>query len=77
MLVPMAEVLLDWTERDTSIFFSCAGVEVIACDIHSESCDHHMTCILCTAYCWDTGGVYHEQMGWRQVRVYLRACACQ
>lgn len=28
MLVPMAETLLDWTEKDISIFYSCAGVEV-------------------------------------------------
>ena len=28
MLVPMAENLLGWTERDTSIFYSVAGLEV-------------------------------------------------
>ena len=28
MLVPMAEALMGWTERDISIFFSAAGVEV-------------------------------------------------
>ena len=28
MLVPIAEALLGWTEKDTSIFFSAAGVLV-------------------------------------------------
>ena len=28
MIVPMAENLLGWTDRDSSIFYSVAGVEV-------------------------------------------------
>lgn len=37
MLVPMAEDLLGWTERDTSIFYSAAGVEV-SYSVHIHGC---------------------------------------
>lgn len=74
MLVPMAEYLLDWTETDTSIFYSAAGVEVRNCvanrDNLGPSPNFRVTTIsvfLLTDHCSNCGGRYSEQMGWRQV----------